>query len=224
MRKRINITLDSDTYDKIKHLAEQDRRSVANKIECILEDYLAGPGVNSTPALHYPEGVRSPIPETPYKITCDSTTQEEKTKPQRETTKPKPQYKRIIGGPEEDYENYVKEQKEKQEEEARMTLRRIIGSPEPEEENKTIESTPMRSYTSTKTADGHSKHPLVWLDENNIDPNDLSESSYNILTAQYPDVSINDFVNYQHQRQNRYTPDPTDPYDVMTNNPYLRNR
>lgn len=219
MRKRINITLDSNIYDKIKQLAEQDRRSVANKIECILEDYSARPGVNSTPyQLHYPEGVRStnPIPETPYKITCQTTTTTDTLE------KPRPQYKRIIGGTEEDYEKYVKEQKEKQEAEARMTRRRIIGSPEPEEENKTIESTPTRPYTSTKTADGHNKHPLVWLDENNIAPDDISEKSYNILISQYPDVSINDFVNYQHQRQNRYTPDPTDPYDVMTNNPYLK--
>lgn len=226
MRKRINITLDSNIYDKIKQLAEQDRRSVANKIECILEYYLARPGLDSTPyQLHYPEGVRStnPIPETPYKITCQTTTTTDTLeKPQEE--KPRPQYKRIIGGTEEDYEKYVKEQKEKQEAEARMNRRRIIGSPEPEEENKTIESTThMRPYTSTKTADGHNKHPLVWLDENNIAPDDISEKSYNILISQYPDVSINDFVNYQHQRQNRYTPDPTDPYDVMTNNPYLKN-
>lgn len=220
---QIKLTIPDDIYKIIKENAKENYRTISSEINFRLAKTIK-PGVNSTPALHYPEGVRStnPIPETPYKITCDSTTQE--TKPQQETTKPRPKYKRIIGGTEEDYENYVKEQKEKQEEEARMTRRRIIGSPEPEEENKTIESTPMRSYTSTKTADGHSKHPLVWLDENDIDPNDLSESSYNILTAQYPDVSINDFVNYQHQRQNRYTPDPNDPYDVMTNNPYLRNR
>ena len=196
IRKRINITLDDTLYKRIQETAIKEHRSASNMIEFILYEYVNRPGVNSTPyQLHYPEGVRStsPIPETPYKITCDSTTQQEKTKPQQETTKPRPKYKTVIGGPE-------------------------------DETNKTIESTPMRSYTSTKTADGHSKHPLVWLDENDIDPNDLSESSYNILTAQYPDVSINDFVNYQHQRQNRYTPDPNDPYDVMTNNPYLRNR
>lgn len=189
---QIKLTIPDDIYKIIKESAKENYRTINSEINFRLAKTIK-PGVNSTPCqLHYPEGVRSPIPETPYKITCDSTTQE--VKPQQETTKPRPKYKTVIGGP------------------------------EPEEETKTIESTPMRSYTSTKTADGHSKHPLVWLDENDIDPNDLSESSYNILTAQYPDVSINDFVNYQHQRQNRYTPDPTDPYDVMTNNPYLRNR
>lgn len=199
MRKRFNITLNSNTYDKIKQLAEQDRRSVANKIECILEDYLAKPGGNSTPyQLHYPEGVRSPIPETPYKITCDTTTQE-KTNPKRSD---------IIGGTQDDYEKYLKEQKEKQEEETRIRRRSIISGPE----------------VSTTTSNGHKKHPLVWLDENNIDANDISEHSYNLLTLQYPDVTVDEFVEYQKQRQDRYIPDPNDPYDVMTNNPYLRNK
>ena len=202
MRKRFNITLNPITYDKIKQLAEQDRRSVANKIECIIEDYLAGPGVNSTPyPLHYLEGVRSPIPETPYKITCDTTT------PEKTTISPK--RSDIIGGTQDDYEKYLKEQKEKQEEETRIRHRSIISGPE---------------VSTTTTSNGHKKHPLVWLDENNIDANDISERSYNLLTSQYPDVTVDEFVNYQHQRQNRYTPDPNDPYDVMTNNPYLRNK
>lgn len=165
MRKRFSITLNSTTYDKIKELAEQDRRSIANKIECILEDYLARPCGTSTPYyLHYPEGVRSPIQETPYKITCENENQEE-TKPKR---------------------------------------RSII------------------SNNSTITQDGHKKHPLVWLDENNIDPKDISESAYNQLHTAYPNVEIDEFVNYQHQRQNIYKPNPNDPYDPMINNPYLK--
>lgn len=172
MRKRFSITLNSTTYDKIKELAEQDRRSIANKIECILEDYLARPGGTSTPYyLHYPEGVRSPIPEPPYKITSE--------------TEPDP--KNI---------NPTQVNKSKR--------RSII------------------SNNSTITQDGHKKHPLVWLDENNIDPKDISESAYNQLHTAYPNVEINEFVNYQHQRQNIHKPDPNDPYDPMINNPYLK--
>lgn len=82
------------------------------------------------------------------------------------------------------------------------------------------------STTNTTSAirpDGHKKHPLVWLSENSIDPDDISESAYNKLHVAYPDVEINEFVNYQHQRQNTYEPDPNDPYDPTINNPYLRN-
>lgn len=64
-------------------------------------------------------------------------------------------------------------------------------------------------------------HPMLWLDENDIDPNDISETAYNKLHTYYPDVDISQFVNYQHDRQNRYVPDPNDP---TINNPYLRNK
>lgn len=79
--------------------------------------------------------------------------------------------------------------------------------------------------TSTTTKDGHKlPHPMLWLDENNIDPNDISETAYNKLHTYYPDVDISQFVNYQHDRQNRYVPDPNDPFDPTINNPYLRNK
>lgn len=67
-------------------------------------------------------------------------------------------------------------------------------------------------------------HPLVWLDENGIDPNDISETVYNKLHTYYPDVDISQFINYQHDRQNRYVPNPNDPFDPTINNPYLRNK
>ena len=67
-------------------------------------------------------------------------------------------------------------------------------------------------------------HPMLWLDENDIDPNDISETAYNKLHTYYPDVDISQFVNYQHDRQNRYVPDPNDPFDPTINNPYLRNK
>ena len=75
MRKRLNISLDELLYEKIKTLATNDHRSVSNKIECMLEEYVNRPGMYSTPAqspLYYPPGVRSPIPEPPYKVTFDT--------------------------------------------------------------------------------------------------------------------------------------------------------
>lgn len=71
---------------------------------------------------------------------------------------------------------------------------------------------------------GKLPHPMLWLDENNIDPNDISETAYNKLHTYYPDVDISQFVNYQHDRQNRYVPNPNDPFDPTINNPYLRNK
>lgn len=184
MRKRLNISLDELLYEKIKTLATNDHRSVSNKIECMLEEYINRPGMYSTPTqpiLHYPPGVRSPIPETPYKITSE-------TEPDPRNMNPaqlnKPRRKSIIGGP----------------------------------------PSTTTNTTSAIRPDGHKKHPLVWLDENNIDPEDISENAYNQLHTAYPDVEINEFVNYQHQRQNTYKPNPNDPYDPTINNPYLRNK
>lgn len=184
MRKRLNITLDEMLYEKIKVLATKDHRSVSNKIECMLEECVnRGPGISSTPAqspLYYPPGVRSPIPEPPYKITSETEPDPRNINP-AQLNKPR----RIIGGP---------------------------------------PSTTTNTTTSTIRPDGHKKHPLVWLNENGIDPEDISESAYNKLHTAYPDVEINDFINYQHDRQKAYKPDPNDPYDPMINNPYLRNR
>ena len=184
MRKRLNISLDELLYEKIKTLATNDHRSVSNKIECMLEEYVNNPGMYSTPTqpiLHYPPGVRSPIPEQPYKITSETKNTQSDTKLIRR--------KSIIG-----------------------------DDPLPEHLQH------ITNPTSTTTQNGHKKHPLVWLRENNIDPEDISESAYNKLHAAYPDVEITDFVNYQHDRQNAYKPDPNDPYDPTINNPYLRNK
>lgn len=190
MRKRLNISLDELLYEKIKTLATNDHRSVSNKIECMLEEYVNRPGMYSTPTqpiLHYPPGVRSPIPEQPYKVTSDTNST---PKHPQSDTKP-------------------------------IRCKSIIGDdPDPLPEHLQHITNP----TSTTTQNGHKKHPLVWLRENNIDPEDISESAYNKLHAAYPDVEINEFVNYQHQRQNTYKPDPNDPYDPTINNPYLRNK
>ena len=165
MRKRVNITLNDTTYDKIKALAEADRRSISNKIECILEDYV-GNKKSTTPALSYPPGVRG-IPEKPYTVTADAT----------------------------------------------------AGYAEPVT---TTSSTPV--YTSNRTADGHKKHPSVWLRENNIDPMDTSMATYKIFHELFPSVSIDEFDEYQQERRDVYKPDPNDPFDPTINNPYLKHK
>ena len=192
MRKRLNISLDELLYEKIKTLATNDHRSVSNKIECMLEEYVNRPGIQSTPPqspLYYPPGVRSPIPEPPYKVTFDTQPDPRNMNPNQLNEKPR--RKSIIG-----------------------------DDPLPEHLQHITNTT---NSVSTTTKGGHKKHPMLWLDENNIDPNDISETAYNKLHTYYPDVEINDFINYQHDRQNRYVPDPNDPLDPTINNPYLRN-
>ena len=166
MRKRVNITLNDTTYDKIKALAEADRRSISNKIECILEDYV-GNKKSTTPALSYPPGVRG-IPEKSYTVTADAT----------------------------------------------------AGYAEPITTTST--STPV--YTSNRTDDGYKKHPALWLKENNIDPMDTSMRMFKVFKEFFPDVSVEEFDKYQQERRAIHQPDPTDPYDPMTNNPYNRRK
>jgi hypothetical protein len=53
------------------------------------------------------------------------------------------------------------------------------------------------------TADGrsHKKHPLIWLQENNIDPMDTSHDTYARFKQFYPDVNILEFDSYQQSRR-----------------------
>lgn len=53
------------------------------------------------------------------------------------------------------------------------------------------------------TADGrlHKKHPLIWLQENNIDPMDTSHDTYERFKAVFPDVNILEFDSYQQSRR-----------------------
>lgn len=98
-------------------------------------------------------------------------------------------------------------------------------SPIPEPPYKITAQQPQPEKPKKRTIiGGKLPHPMLWLDENNIDPNDISETAYNKLHTYYPDVDISQFVNYQHDRQNRYVPDPNDPFDPTINNPYLRNK
>lgn len=53
------------------------------------------------------------------------------------------------------------------------------------------------------TADGrsHKKHPLIWLQENNIDPMDTSHDTYERFKSVFPDVNILEFDSYQQSRR-----------------------
>lgn len=162
---QVKVTLDQEIYEYLKTNSQQHRRTLSAELNTILEQHIKGPGMSPTPALHYPEGVRSPIPETPYKITAQQSQSQSQSQSQPQPEKPK-----------------------------------------------------------RKSIIGNKPHPLLWLDENDIDPNDISETAYNKLHTYYPDVDITQFINYQHDRQNRYVPDPNDPFDPIINNPYLRNK
>ena len=158
---QVKVTLDQEIYEYLKANSQQHRRTLSAELNTILEQHIKGPGISPTPSLHYPPGVRSPIAETPYKITAQQPTQPQPTQPEK---------------------------------------------------------------SKKRTIIGDKKHPMLWLDENNIDPNDISETAYNKLHEYYPDVDVTQFINYQHDRQNRYVPDPNDPFDPTINNPYLRNK
>lgn len=181
---QIKLNVPDEVHKRLKELAEKDERSLNNYITRVLKRHIEDPGIYSTPTqpiLHYPPGVRSPIPEPPYKITFE-------TEPDPRNMNPaqlnKPRRKSIIGGP----------------------------------------PSTTTNTTSAIRPDGHKKHPLVWLDENNIDSEDISENAYNRFHIAYPEIEIDEFVDYQEQRKKAYKPNPNDPYDPTINNPYLRNK
>lgn len=78
--------------------------------------------------------------------------------------------------------------------------------------------------TGNRTADGHKKHPLVWLNENVSSTTDKTMDTFNVFKQFYPDVTLEEFDGYQQERSNKYKPDPTDPFDPTINNPYLKNK
>lgn len=67
-------------------------------------------------------------------------------------------------------------------------------------------------------------YPATWLREHEIDPSDISRESYDLFNRAYPERSYEDFTKIQANRAAAYKPDPTDPYDPMTNNPYNRRK
>ena len=91
MSKRLTITLPDDFYNALKKRADDNLRSINNQL--LYE--LTKSHQNTPLILHYPEGVRTPVPEEKYKSTVQS-------KPTKTTTIPAK--KQIIGGTEEDYE------------------------------------------------------------------------------------------------------------------------
>lgn len=68
---RFTITLSDDMHQKLKEQAERDHRTLGQEIAYLIELYVpayqktSDAGIPSTPSFHYPEGVRSPIPENP---------------------------------------------------------------------------------------------------------------------------------------------------------------
>lgn len=90
MSKRLTITLPDDFYNALKKRADDNLRSINNQLL-----YELTKSHRNTPALHYPEGVRTPLPEEKYKTPTTAETTSTKTVPAK---------KRIIGGTEEDYE------------------------------------------------------------------------------------------------------------------------
>lgn len=57
MSKRITVTFTDEEYNQIKEDAERNYRTFNEELRYKLK--LLRPGMSSTPALHYPEGVRS---------------------------------------------------------------------------------------------------------------------------------------------------------------------
>ena len=71
-------------------------------------------------------------------------------------------------------------------------------------ENPTGQShTPTANSNTIITADGNTykKHPLIWLQENNIDPMDTSHDTYERFKSVFPDVNILEFDSYQQSRR-----------------------
>lgn len=96
MSKRLTITLPDDFYNALKKRADDNLRSINNQL--LYE--LTKSHQNTPLVLHYPEGVRTPLPEERYK----STVQSKSLATEATSTKTVPAKKRIIGGTEEDYE------------------------------------------------------------------------------------------------------------------------
>lgn len=98
MSKRLTITLPDDFYNALKKRADDNLRSINNQLL-----YELTKSHRNTPALHYPEGVRTPLPEEKYKTPTTVEQQSQPPQPRR-TAGAIPAKKRIIGGTEEDYE------------------------------------------------------------------------------------------------------------------------
>ena len=96
---QIKVSLDQINYEYLKNRAEKNRRTMSAELNIILDEVRERLNyLRQQPALHYPEGVRTPVPEEKYKSTVEQPPQP------RRTASTIPAKKRIIGGTEEDYE------------------------------------------------------------------------------------------------------------------------
>lgn len=81
MSKRITVTFTDEEYNQIKSDAERNYRTFNEELRYKLK--LLRPGIASTPALHYPEGVRSAEkPEAAPTITNDYNTYYNRPEPE----------------------------------------------------------------------------------------------------------------------------------------------
>lgn len=93
MSKRITVTFTDEEYNQIKSDAERNYRTFNEELRYKLK--LLRPGMSSTPALHYPEGVRSAENPEGEPIITNSLTDDYNTYYNR----PEPNYRRktVIG-------------------------------------------------------------------------------------------------------------------------------
>ena len=65
----------------------------------------------------------------------------------------------------------------------------------------TLPENPTGGHIITADGTAHKKHPLIWLQENNIDPMDTSHDTYERFHTIFPDVNILEFDGYQQSRR-----------------------
>lgn len=192
MSKRLTITLPDDFYNALKKRADDNLRSINNQLL-----YELTKSHRNTPALHYPEGVRTPLPEERYKSTVQSN-QTNQTNPEPTTrviqprkgpaiiissdTKPK----QIIDGPEPG------------------------DSPSPDKSNSNVKpggsATPTSSNakSNTKSTNPTVEEFIAFLDKEEISPKDTSWELFDGIKKQvYPKLDINVFDEAQMTRQER---------------------
>lgn len=101
---QIKVSLDQINYEYLKNRAEKNRRTMSAELNIILDEVRERLNyLRQQPILHYPEGVRTPLPEEKYKTPTTVEQQSQPPQPRR-TASTIPAKKRIIGGTEEDYE------------------------------------------------------------------------------------------------------------------------
>ena len=192
---QIKVSLDQINYEYLKNRAEKNRRTMSAELNIILDEVRERLNyLRQQPILHYPEGVRTPLPEERYK----STVQSNQTNPEPTTrviqprkgpaiiissdTKPK----QIIDGPEPG------------------------DSPSPDKSNSNVKpggsATPTSSNakSNTKSTNPTVEEFIAFLDKEEISPKDTSWELFDGIKKQvYPKLDINVFDEAQMTRQER---------------------